>query len=121
MNVEITALGDANLEEIYLRIREDSPGRAAEWRKGLLKAAQTLDQFPERCPLAPESGPELEIRQLVYGAYRVLFTVAKDTVYVLHIRHGARQPLRSEDTQRSPRILSGFLSAVSAVNAVTYE
>ena len=95
MKVEITSLADANLEEIYLRIREDSPSRAAKWRKGLLRAAETLDLFPERCPLAPESGPELEIRQLIYGAYRVLFTVAKDTVFVLHIRHGARQPLRS--------------------------
>jgi len=75
MNVEITAL--------------------AEWRKGLLTAAQTLDLFPGRCPLAPESGSELEIRQLIYGAYRVLFTVAKDTVHVLHIRHGARQPLKT--------------------------
>ena len=98
MNVEIGALAEANLEEIYLRIRKDSPARAAEWRKGLLKAAQSLDQFPERCPLAPESGPELEIRQLVYGAYRVLFTVATDTVYVLHIRHGARRPLKSAET-----------------------
>lgn len=97
MNVEITALADANLKEMYLRIRKDSPGRAAEWRKGLLKA-QALDRFPERCPLAPESGPELEIRQLIYGAYRILFTVAKDTVYVLHIRHGARPPLRSGAT-----------------------
>jgi plasmid stabilization system protein ParE len=95
MNVEITALADANLEEIYLHIREDSPDRAAKWRLGLLKAAHTLEQFPERCPFAPESGPELEIRQLVYGAYRILFTVTKDTIYVLHIRHGARQPLRS--------------------------
>ena len=96
MNVELTALADANLEEIYLRIRDDSPGRAAEWRQGLLKAAEALNQFPNRCPLAPENGPTIEIRQLVYGAYRILFTVAKDTVYV-HIRHGARQPLRSED------------------------
>ena len=65
MNVEVTALADANLEEIYLRIRQDSSGRAAEWRTGLLKAAQSLNLFPERCPLAPESGPELEIRQLI--------------------------------------------------------
>ena len=67
MNVEITALADANLEEIYLRIRKNSPARAAQWRKGLLKAAEALDRFPDRCPLAPESGRELEIRQLVYS------------------------------------------------------
>jgi plasmid stabilization system protein ParE len=39
MNVEITALADADLEEIYLRIRKDSPSRAAEWRKALVKSA----------------------------------------------------------------------------------
>lgn len=98
MNVEIAALAEANLEEIYLRIRADSPARASEWRKGLLNAARTLDLFPQRCPLAPESGPDLEVRHLVYGAYRILFTIAKDTVHVLHIRHGARQPLTPGDT-----------------------
>ena len=98
MNVEITELAEANLEEIYLHIREDSPTRAVEWREGFLKAAQTLERFPRRCALAAESGAELEIRQLVYGEYRVLFTIAKDTVYVLHIRHGARQTLRAGET-----------------------
>jgi toxin ParE1/3/4 len=94
MNVEIAALAETDLEAIYLRIREDSPTRAAEWRLGLLKAAQTLEQFPGRCPLAPESSAGLEIRQLLYGEYRVLFSVAGHTVYILHIRHGARQPLK---------------------------
>jgi plasmid stabilization system protein ParE len=98
MNVEITALAEADLEKIYLHIRKDSPARAAEWRKGLLKAAQTLVRFPQRCPLAPESGPELEIRQLIYSAYRILFTTTQETVYVLHIRHGARQPLKPAPT-----------------------
>jgi mRNA-degrading endonuclease RelE of RelBE toxin-antitoxin system len=26
--------------------------------------------------------------------YRILFTIKDETVYVLHIRHGRRQPLR---------------------------
>ena len=68
----------------------------AEWRRGLLYAAQAVEQFPQRCPLAPESGPGLEIRQLVYGRYRVLFTITLDTVCILHIRHGARQRLQPE-------------------------
>jgi plasmid stabilization system protein ParE len=93
MKVEITALAEADLDTIYRRMREDSPTRAVAWREGLLRAAQALEQFPHRCPLAPESGAALEIRQLLYGRYRVLFTVADDTVYVLHLRHSARQPL----------------------------
>ena len=103
MNVEITALAEANLEEIYLHIRKDSPSRAADWRRDLLKIAQTLELFPKRCPLAPESGPELEIRQLIHGAYRLLFAVTKDTVYVLHIRHGSRQPLQTGEPPPAER------------------
>ena len=95
MKIEIAALAEADLEGIYQRIREDSPARAIEWRSGLLRAAQALEQFPHRCPLAPESGAALEIRQLLYGRYRVLFTISNDTVYILHLRHSARQQLIS--------------------------
>jgi plasmid stabilization system protein ParE len=98
MKVEITALAEADLETIYQRIREDSPTRAAEWRQGLLQAAQALAQFPHRCPLAPESGAALETRQVLYGRYRVLFTITGETVYILHLRHTARQPLTADDT-----------------------
>ena len=40
---------------------------------------ETLDLFPERCPLAPESGPELKIRQLIYVAF------ANDAVFALQM------------------------------------
>ena len=65
MKVEITALADANLEEIYLRIREDSPSRAAKWRKGLLRAAETLDLFPERAMTAHHQIPRLTLSRTV--------------------------------------------------------
>lgn len=96
MKVEITALAEADLDAIYRHIREDSPTRAAAWRQGLLLAAQALEQFPQRCSLAPESGAALDIRQLLYGRYRILFTLAGDTVFILHLRHSARQPLTEE-------------------------
>ena len=101
-HVEITAATEAELREAYLWIREDSPERATRWRKGLLKQIERLETLPERCPLAPENQFFAEeIRQLLYGrrggVYRILFTSEKDTVYVLHIRHGARQVLRKEE------------------------
>ena len=56
-------------------------------------------QFPERCSLAPESGRfPFEVRQLLYGnaphIYRILFTIGRNTVYVLHIPHARRQPVK---------------------------
>ena len=34
-----------------------------------------------------------EIRQLLDGGFRILFTVQEDQVRILHIRHRARRPL----------------------------
>jgi plasmid stabilization system protein ParE len=61
-----------------------------------------LEQFPERCGMAPESEQiGREIRQLLYGrrggVYRALFVVEKDEVHVLHIRHAARDTMTSEE------------------------
>ena len=68
----------------------------SRWFNGLIDAINSLELYPLRCPIAPESDEfEEQIRQLLYGkrgrAYRILFTVAGETVRVLHVRHGARQ------------------------------
>jgi hypothetical protein len=65
----------------------------------LQDAIASLAQFPERCALAPESTVfPFEVRHLLYGhaphVYRILFTIEDKTVYVLHIRHSRRQPLK---------------------------
>ena len=89
-----------DLEGAYRWIARDAPGRAATWLDGALRVIETLDSFPARCPLAPEDDAfEQEIRQLLYGDYRILFTIDRDTVRVLHVRHGARRPL---DTGEAP-------------------
>lgn len=41
---------EAELEEAYRFIFDDSPANAAKWRRGLLKKAQSLKTFPNRCP-----------------------------------------------------------------------
>jgi hypothetical protein len=46
-----------------------------------------LGQFPESCPIAPESEDlGFAIRQLVIGRYRALFVVEGDTVEILYVR-----------------------------------
>lgn len=91
------------IEEAYLYIRQDSPENAPRWRAGLLEAAATLETFPKRCPVAPENGPfEFEIRQLLYGRYRLLFTVRDDTVVILHVRHGAREWMKADELNPPP-------------------
>ncbi len=85
---------EADLAEAYGHIAADSPENAAKWRKGLLKKAKSLRQFPFRCHVAPEAETlGREVRHLIHGDYRVIFVVDGNTVTVLHIRHGARLPV----------------------------
>lgn len=87
------------MEAAYTYIEEQSPDRAHQWANGLIEAINSLETFPGRCPIAPESEHfSQEIRQLLYGRgsgiYRVLFTIVGDAVSVLHIRHGAQDTLK---------------------------
>jgi plasmid stabilization system protein ParE len=92
------ALVDAG--ETCFWITEQSEGAALRWYEGLMKAFRSLEKNPLRCPPAPESVFfEEGIRQLIYGKYRVLFTVEGETVYVLRVRHSAREYLKPEDEE----------------------
>jgi hypothetical protein len=52
----------------------------------------TLAEMPERCPIAVENeAVDQEIRHLVFSNYRVLFTVAHESVQVLHVRNAATE------------------------------
>lgn len=92
------ALVDAG--EAYFWINEQSEGAALRWYEGLMKAFRSLEKNPLRCSPAPESAFfEEEIRQLVYGKYRILFTVEGETVFVLRVRHGAQDYLKPEEDE----------------------
>ncbi|MBN1441415.1 MAG: type II toxin-antitoxin system RelE/ParE family toxin [Planctomycetes bacterium] len=98
--VEITDSAAAELEKAFEWIRSESPLNAETWRDDLLERAASLERFPKRCPLAPENeGCRREIRHLVHGNYRLLFTIAGTSVYILHVRHGARALLNVEELQ----------------------
>ena len=95
--VVILSEAEAELEEAYCFIREDSPSSAKRWREKLLQKAKSLQSLPERCAVAPESDAlGAEVRHLVVGNYRVLFAIGTEAVTVLHIRHAARRRVTEE-------------------------
>src|SRR6266700_1471141 len=88
----------ADIEEAYLWIATRAPDSAIKWFNGIYAAIETLETFPERCPRAPENEFfDEEIRELFYrkrvGRYRILFTIAGQTVHILHVRHGRQRRL----------------------------
>lgn len=96
------ALKDA--ENAYLWIKGESAERANEWFRGLVEAVNSLKNFPNRCPIAPENRSfVIEIRQLLYGKnknrFRIIFGISVDektgenVVLIYRIRHGSQKYL----------------------------
>jgi plasmid stabilization system protein ParE len=100
--IELAASAKADIRGQAQWIRENlSPASADKWLDGLYKSIETLQTRPLRCPVAAESDKfPHEIRELLYGGrskrkhkHRIIFTVRQDTVYVLYVRHTARDEL----------------------------
>ena len=96
--VDLARNAEAGLDELYLWVVDRAPQQGAAWFNGLERAILSLDQHPERCPVAPESiDPDNPVRVLGYGrrphVYRIFFTVdhSANVVRVVHVRRGARQ------------------------------
>jgi plasmid stabilization system protein ParE len=98
--VETTAAAEQDADAVLDWLLSQHAGAAGiRWFLALQDAIASLAEFPKRCPLAPESAIfPFEVRHLFYGhpphVYRILFTIEDDVVFVLHIRHGRRQPLK---------------------------
>lgn len=79
----------ADVEDSYAwGLRVWGKRQAQPWARALRDATlKQLATVPTSFPLAPESEEfREEIRQMVVGPYRVLFTIQGKTVHVLHVR-----------------------------------
>jgi plasmid stabilization system protein ParE len=72
---------------------------ARKWARELQTAIlRQLGVTPKAFPLAPEDREFAEeIRQLVVGRYRVLFTIRGRKVHVLHIRGACVDPINQPE------------------------
>jgi len=61
-----------------------------------------LEANPEGLGFAPENDvAKADIRQLLFGRYRVLYTLRGNTVFIVAVRHGARLPLTGEEVDKT--------------------
>lgn len=98
--IEFSARAVRDVDQIVGYIATDSPRHAHRWRKDLEDKCRNISVFPAGFPLAPENADRsFEIRQAVFGAYRILFTVRKESavIWILTVRHVARLPLQSTE------------------------
>lgn len=102
--VELAARAERDLVSLFVEKKATESKAAARWFNGLEEAVYTLEKYPLRCPVAPESKKSKRaLHHLLYGTkphiYRVIYEIdeRRKVVYVLTIRHGAREPMTSEE------------------------
>jgi mRNA-degrading endonuclease RelE of RelBE toxin-antitoxin system len=87
------------MEAIYDFVEADTSESAAVWFNELSEAVYSLEKYPERGPIIPESKKS---RHLLFGkksnTYRIIYAIdeRKSAVNVLDIRRSARAPLSNE-------------------------
>jgi plasmid stabilization system protein ParE len=87
-NVIVELPAQRDIAEARLWLAEREPDAAERWFNSIYDTIESLEIFPERCPLAPESKSfNSEIREIFHGRrqhkYRILFTVIGTKVHVL--------------------------------------
>ena len=81
--------------EIAEYIAQDNPSAAGLWVETLFDKVQLLKSSPQNGRVVPETDRK-DIRELIYGNYRIIYKVEKTRISVLTVRHG-KQILPEED------------------------
>ena len=89
--VEITKVAESDIREIFQYIASDNKTAAMKLVSEIARQIDSLEQFPLRCPVIPESR-ELgrEYRHIIYGNYRTIFRINGPRVIIMRVIHGAR-------------------------------
>jgi plasmid stabilization system protein ParE len=101
--VVLTDLAEDDVEAVLKWFSEQRATAAGRrWYSRLMAQLNTLENHPERCPLALESETVgQEVRELLLGRgrykYRILFQVRGRSVTILRIWHGSRDSITRED------------------------
>jgi plasmid stabilization system protein ParE len=91
MKVQWTRLALRRADEAAAYIAGDSPSAASRWLSGLQDAVRRLERFPQsgRVAVDLERG---DLREILYGSYRVVYRVEPGFVRILTVRHLRRAP-----------------------------
>ena len=81
--------------EIAEYIAQDNPSAAIKWVETLFEKVQMLETSPQIGRTVPEVNRN-DIRELIYGNYRIIYLEMNKQISILTIRHG-KQKLPPEE------------------------
>lgn len=79
------------MEDIWNYIVQDSTIRAVRFLSKIETSIKELQQYPERCPVVPESEYlGKEYRHQIVGKYRIIIRIEAQTVFIMRVIHSSR-------------------------------
>lgn len=87
-----------DLREIEEFIARDSPVYAVRLVDRIVEAVERLEPFPLSGRIVPEYDRE-ELREVIFGSYRIVYLVQEEMVTILRVVHGARDMIRLADRE----------------------
>jgi toxin ParE1/3/4 len=87
------------LDGIVNYIAADSPRNAARFEEGALWATRRLILFPYAGGIVEELR-SLDVREILFGSYRILYRVQGETCYIVCMFHGSRELRSAFDPRR---------------------
>lgn len=89
MRIVWSPLAIRRLREAARYIARDKPRAAERWAAGAFDAVARLADLPNHGRVVPELDRH-DIREVIYGAYRIIYRVSPEAVLLLTVRHGKR-------------------------------
>lgn len=87
MRIVWSPLAIDRASEIAQYIAMDKPSAAENWINTIFTKVERLEFLPEIGRIVPEVNNR-QIRELVYGNYRIIYRIETEQVSILTIRHG---------------------------------
>ena len=82
-----SALND--IESIAEYIARDSVDQASLFVSRIIEMTDRLEEFPQSGRVIPEMNDE-RCREIIYGAYRIMYRISKGEIWITGVVHGAR-------------------------------
>ena len=89
MKIEWTEPAISDLESIKDYIAKDSEYYATRFVEKIMQAVENLEKFPEVGRKVPEA-EEVNIRELLFHNYRILYRVERERILILSVIHRSR-------------------------------
>jgi len=87
MKIVWSPLAVDRASEIARYIAQDKPSAAEDWVDIVFSKVNQLKTTPEIGRIVPEINNN-QIRELIYGNYRIIYRLEKKKISILTIRHG---------------------------------